>query len=294
MSTKIDFFRIPVFIISYNRLLYLTKIIEWLEKAGYTNLNIVDNNSTYPPLLEYLKKSPHHVYMLDKNFGHLVVWECGRFDLTLNNEFYVVSDCDIIPTEECPKNAVEYFFHVLEKYENFTKVGFALKIDDLPDCYIMKEKVIEWEKQFWQTKIEEDLYEAAIDTTFALYKPGVFPKEARWWRSIRTDYPFLARHLPWYQDSNNLSEEEHNYQRNLKEMSTHWSLTDPLALKEQNVKLQFEIHKLRSEIQVIKNDFWLIKKDVWSYFLKPYRDFIRVVMPYLSQIKRAIMPQNRK
>jgi hypothetical protein len=279
MSKKMDLYKTPVFIISYNRLSFLAQIVEWLEKAGFKNIYIADNNSTYPPLLDYLSKSPHNVHMLDKNYGHLVIWDCGEFDHILNNEFYIVSDCDILPIDECPKNAVEYFFSVLQKYENFTKVGFALKIDDLPDSYIMKEKVIEWEKQFWETEIEEGLYEAAIDTTFALYKPGIFPGDSRWWRSIRSDFPYLARHLPWYQDTGNLSDEEKYYQGNLKEMSTHWSITDPLALKEQNVKLQFEIHRLRKEIADLKKDFWLIRKDIRFYFPNPFNFFRKVLKP---------------
>ena len=62
----------------------------------------------------------------------------------------------------------------MEKYHfNICKVGFALRIDDLPQHYPLKEKVIKWEKQFWTKKVNktDNIYYAEIDTTFALYKP---------------------------------------------------------------------------------------------------------------------------
>jgi hypothetical protein len=275
MPEKIDFYNIPVFIISYNRLGYLSNLIEWLEKAGYKNIHIVDNNSTYPPLLDYLSRSRHQVHRLDKNYGHLVVWECGLFDPILKSVNYVVSDCDILPVEECPANAVEYFHGILSKYQNFTKAGFSIKIDDLPESYLLKEKVTDWEKQFWETRIEENLFEAAIDTTFALYRPGIYPTDDRWWRSIRAGFPYMSRHLPWYQDSSNLTDEEKFYQRNLKDLSTHWSITDPVALKEQNVKLQWEIYRLQDEIKWMKREFWFVKKDLKYYLKLPFSRILK-------------------
>lgn len=44
---------VPIFINSRDRLGVLKKLIDWLLDAGYRNLIILDNNSTYPPLLEY-------------------------------------------------------------------------------------------------------------------------------------------------------------------------------------------------------------------------------------------------
>lgn len=45
---------IPVFIISFNRLSYVKQIVEWLEKYNFRNINIIDNNSSFTPLLQYL------------------------------------------------------------------------------------------------------------------------------------------------------------------------------------------------------------------------------------------------
>ena len=47
---------VPIFINARDRLGVLKKLIDWLLDAGYRNLIILDNNSTYPPLLEYYNK----------------------------------------------------------------------------------------------------------------------------------------------------------------------------------------------------------------------------------------------
>ena len=45
---------VPFFIISFNNLTYLKNTIKSLEKYNITNICIIDNNSDYPPLIDYL------------------------------------------------------------------------------------------------------------------------------------------------------------------------------------------------------------------------------------------------
>ena len=71
---------IPIFIISYNRLSYVEQMICWLEKSGYTNIHVIDNASTYPPLLEYYKTLTYKVHFMKENYGHMVFWKCGEFE----------------------------------------------------------------------------------------------------------------------------------------------------------------------------------------------------------------------
>ena len=102
-------------------------------------------------------------------------------------------------------------------------------ISDLPDHYRWKQKVIAWESQFWQTRLTPTLlYDAPIDTTFALYRPG-----SRYDLSgIRSGFPYLARHHPWYEDSDNPSAEQSYYVRHAKPGTNNWSgqvLPDYLA-----------------------------------------------------------------
>ncbi|EKE22072.1 MAG: glycosyl transferase family 2 [uncultured bacterium] len=232
---------INVFIISFNRLKYLTQLIDWLERAGFEKIHIVDNNSTYPPLLDYLRNSQHTVHRLEKNFGHLVVWECGKFKDIIDSQYYIVTDFDILPVEACPLDVTEYFKSILDKYPKFTKVGFALKIDDIPNEYNYKENVIKWESQFWKNKLADGLFEASIDTTLALYRPGIYPTQKKWWRSIRTDFPYVTRHLPWYENSSAVDEEDIYYQKNIKNKSSFWGVTDIELLKKYNEEIWQEL-----------------------------------------------------
>ena len=66
--------QIPIIINSFNRLTTLKQLISSLEQRGLTNIYILDNNSTYPPLLEWLKKSPYEVIHLPGNLGFKALW----------------------------------------------------------------------------------------------------------------------------------------------------------------------------------------------------------------------------
>ncbi len=196
---------VPVIINNYNRLDYLKVQLEWLEKAGMKNIYIIDNASTYPPLLDFYKKIPYTIFRLTDNVGHKALW-ITHVQMWFTNQFYVLTDPDIIPVEECPNDVVKYFKYMMDKYPDIKKVGFGLKIDDLPDHYDRKNEVIEWESKFWENEVEKDIYKAKIDTTFALYRPNTFNQQ--WSKTFRTGGKYIARHLPWYEDSRKPSEEE--------------------------------------------------------------------------------------
>ena len=57
-----------------------------------------------------------------------------------------MTDCDILPDADGPDHFPEYFYETLAANADVTKVGFSLKIDDLPDHYALKSKVLKWEK----------------------------------------------------------------------------------------------------------------------------------------------------
>ena len=70
-----DYKSIPIIINNYNRLTSLKILISSLEKMGYKNLFIIDNASTYPPLLEYYNTCPYKVFRLNNNVGYLALWK---------------------------------------------------------------------------------------------------------------------------------------------------------------------------------------------------------------------------
>jgi hypothetical protein len=199
--------QVPVFINCRDRLTPLLELLDYLERAGCERVYLLDNASTYPPLLEYYEGTPHTVIRLGENRGHKAFWESGLLDELGVRGRYVFSDPDTIPIEECPLDAIEYFGEVLERYPGYKKVGFGLKIDDLPDHFRLKQDVIAWESRFWHRLIAPRLYEAPIDTTFALYRG---PEHAAL-DAIRTGYPYLVRHTTWYLDSDNLPAEHRYY-----------------------------------------------------------------------------------
>ncbi len=208
----------PIIINNFNRLSFLQKQISWLESAGYTNIYIIDNDSSYPPLLEYYSRTPYTVYRLDRNFGYRALFDTHLM-LNFINDYYVYTDADIVPVRDCPIDVISQMKKLLSKYPNIGKVGFGLVIDDLPDHYFLKEQVIQYESKYWLNKINDEVFDAPVDTTFALYRPGV---KGDWQlKAYRTCYPYLAHHLPWYENSGEPSDEE-LYYRNHSNNSSLW------------------------------------------------------------------------
>lgn len=223
---------IPIIINNFNRLTTLRLLTETLTACGYTNIYILDNASTYPPLLEYYKTCPFTVFHLNQNLGFKALWK-SPLKKRFCNDYYIYTDSDVIPSDYCPKDFIDYFFKELKKHPFARKIGFFLRIDNIPDSYIHKEEVINLEKQYYLKPAEGGLYRAPIDTTFALYRPRVGLSRSRSVEAYRTAYPYQAEHLPWYNDSSNLSEEEQYYISHCTHI-TEWSSKSKLDTKTQS------------------------------------------------------------
>ena len=217
---KPDYHSIPIIINNFNRLEYLTKLIHSLEERGYRNIYILDNDSSYQPLLDYYKKTPYEVIYLHQNVGFLALWKTPVYR-RFRKQFYVYTDSDVVLDEQCPDDFMKVFLSVLLEHPACMKVGFGIRIDDLPDHYSEKQSVINWESQYWANRVNNLLFKARIDTTFALYRPyckgGSSPHLV-----FRTDFPYVIRHLPWYQDTRHLSEEDQFYIAHSKK-ETFWT-----------------------------------------------------------------------
>ena len=202
---------IPVFIISFDRLSYLKTMIESLEKIGVKNIHIIDNNSTYPPLLEFYKETQYDVIYVGENLGARVFWKSPIFD-KYRNDFYVVTDSDLQLVEGCPKDLIPFLFRTLKKYPFVRKVGVSLKIDDIPDDGVLAKDVKQWESQFFKAPIRgANAFYASVDTTLAIYLPDNLAEGIPFLRAIRGAYPYQARHLPWYKREGDISEEDEYY-----------------------------------------------------------------------------------
>ncbi|WP_353121511.1 glycosyltransferase [Dysgonomonas capnocytophagoides] len=205
---------VPIIIINYNRLKDLKELVSFLLERKHENIIIVDNKSSYPPLLEYYEQIKDRVKIekMDQNYGHLVFWKNKELYNKYALGYYIITDSDILPNKNLPDNYVSYLIKTLDAHKDVTKVGFALKIDDIPDSYELKDKVIHWEQPHWQGKIGDDLYKNELDTTFAIYPPYFnYSTLKEFYPGIRIAGNFEAKHMGWYIDNNNLTEEDIYY-----------------------------------------------------------------------------------
>jgi hypothetical protein len=211
--------RIPAFIINYNRLTLPKNMAEFISKNENVDVYIIDNNSSYKPLLEWYETCPYNVIHMGGNYGHTVFWEHQLYDKYVKEGPYILTDSDL-DLSEIPDDWLEVLIEGLNKYE-YNKVGFSLKTEDLPES-TFRDEIVGWESQFCVPKARalDALYtEAHIDTTFALHRTD----EHAIYSSVRVNYPYTARHIPWYYtDFNVLPDDEKYYFNNLK-TSTLWS-----------------------------------------------------------------------
>jgi hypothetical protein len=204
------------YIISHNRLTCLLQLCFDLVDRGCTPV-IVDNSSTYPPLLEWLKVCPFEVHRLP-NTGSRSPWKHN----IVTGEYYIVSDHDL-GISNVPLDMVDKMMEVLEESPTSIKVGLSLRIDDLPDNDFANTAKAH-EERFWLTKAG-DHYSAPIDTTLALYsaKRLAKAKATQFYNAIRLAPPYTARHLPWYNTPENLTDEEKFYINSLVSNEGHWN-----------------------------------------------------------------------
>lgn len=218
----------PIFINTKDRVTYTRQLVDRLRSQGYVNLHLLDTGSTWPPMLEFLAGCGLTVWKLTpKGPPKLALWEGSVLTRSKNhNRYYVYTDCDVLP--DCPADWIDVLRRALDEHPRFLKAGLGLRIDDLPDCYDRKQAVIDWESQFSKKTVSPGLFDAPVDTTFALYRP----KTGFNMRAVRTGAPYQARHLPWYEDSDHPTPEFLHYQAHLHPRAmAYWTRgTHPLTL----------------------------------------------------------------
>ena len=212
---------IPIIINNRNRLTTLRRLIGFLENAGYRNIYILDNQSTWPPLLDYYKTLPYEVIYLDRNLGYNALEKIPLYK-TIRKSYFVYTDSDVVPADGCPTDFLARFLAILQQREDVQKVGFSLKIDDLPAHFANRDKIIALESVYFQRPAGEGLYEAPIDTTFALHRPYALISTVGDYKMILTAAPYEALHFSRYTNSAEPGEEEQYYIDHV-EIGTQWS-----------------------------------------------------------------------
>lgn len=208
------------FINCRDRVTCLRTLVTWFEQQPGVHVVLIDNASTYRPLLAFYRSTRHAVVRLRQNVGHTALWSAGVLGRFVKpGERFVYTDPDVVPDGGCPSDVLQHLGEILDRHPGLPKVGLGLRIDDLPDSYCFKPNVIRWEKRFWERAIEPGLYDAPVDTTFALYS-GRHNYDTD---GARTGPPYLARHLPWYLDTANLDAEERYYREHARHDVTSWN-----------------------------------------------------------------------
>lgn len=208
-------FDIPIILNNFNRLTTTKKLADSLYSLGYHNIHILDNLSTYPPLLDWYSSCTYTVKRLEANMEQLAIYNSGYINQFSKSPWIAYSDSDVELSAAIPENFIEILIEKAKKY-GYTKAGLALRTDDLPDNdYANHYKW--WEQRFWQHKLEENVYKADIDTTFCIIKPDL-PFD---YRAIRVAGDLTAKHIPWYVDFSDLDEEEKYYLQHSRDWSTY-------------------------------------------------------------------------
>ena len=222
----------PTFITTRDRLKNLDLLIGWLESIGQEEIYLVDNASTYPPLLEYFEGTPHTVLPVNGNLGNQSPWKCGFVERYAKDRYFVVTDPDVLPVEWCPDDAFDCFHHTLEskrqKYGAASrsvprKVGFSIYAEDIPDYYHRKEMVERVRVQGQRPgrlipSTGNAFYESGLDGFMAMYAPNQAHTQKAW-RSVRHQ----ARHISWYDDVANPDEDLAYYLANVNQDLVSWT-----------------------------------------------------------------------
>lgn len=213
------------FIMNWNWLQWTKDQAEYLSDCGHEVI-IVDNGSSYRPLLDWYRTCPYKVISTTGTTlttYNRFVWEMKLPDQFTDN-YYIVTDSDL-DLSQVPKDFAGVLIGDIERNDGIIKSGLSLKIDDLPDNEYAK-RYKEGEKNNFSIQDPYGFYSTPVDTTLAVYSkercnnldrlwrsqgdsvPDSFLDNRYFFRSHRSPSPYMARHLPWYLDINNLTFEQ--------------------------------------------------------------------------------------
>lgn len=289
---------IPIFIIVHNQYEILKKSVESYKKYINIPIEIVFHNvcSTYFETINYLKEQKnkgYKVYDSKINDHHTVIDSIK--DYIKNNpkcEYIVMTDPDI-ELFNVNFDILDFYIFILNKL-NVQSVGPMLKIDDIPDYYPNKElAIIGHTNQFWSKpkktikfkNTNYDYIECSTDTTFQLFSVKNIPKSFPHNNSIRTLVPYIAKHLDWYINPNDLYPCELFYLNNTTKLS-HWNN------KKWNAKYY------NNDVKIINNFFTNDNKYIYYYNkckCKNNYNFGDFITPYIYKnlfLKDAILDIN--
>jgi len=199
---------IPCIIVNRDRLTSTQKLCYDLIALGYTNIHILDMESTYQPLIDWYKciGTAIKVHYLS-NVGQQALWKGTIMKQFSDYPFVVYSDSDVELNPNTPKGFIEQMILIAQDFR-INKVGLGIEINDLPDnelCNFIKGI----ESNYWNPNRrlqygDLELYDSPIDTTFCVVRTNLpFSYQA-----VRIGGAYTCRHVPWYEQWDNLTEEQ--------------------------------------------------------------------------------------
>lgn len=164
-----------------------------LKYEGLHEVIILDNASTYPPLLEWYEENPCRIIRLNENVGHTAPFQQEIVD-QISTELFVVTDPDL-GLQEVPSDVLLKMMSYIEMYP-VNKIGLSLNYKVVPKESVYYQHVNSHEKNCWgNPRTYPGLIDAAVDTTFAIYSKS--RSTGYTINGCRMDHPYMARHYPW-------------------------------------------------------------------------------------------------
>ncbi len=219
---------IPVLVPVFETVTYARDMVRQLQERGVRRIVLIDNASIYPPMRAWLAAPGEGVSVIrcGRNLGprHVLV---DPACLAALPELFCLTDPDLWLGADLPDDFLAQLAEVTERLR-VGKVGFALDISKPAELrqepFVINgapRRIWEWEAQFWTERAGETMggdpvYQAAVDTTFALYNKRHFAS-SRPLEGVRVAGRFTCRHRPWYPDTGLPPEEAAHYARHTRD-----------------------------------------------------------------------------
>jgi hypothetical protein len=185
--------KIPIIINNRNLLTWPKAMLEEIQRFDHVgDIWIVDNASTYEPLLEWMETKPCEILRLDQNIGHVAPWSSGLVN-RIGIGYYVVTDGDL-GLEGVKSDVLQMMYDKLEFNPPLEKVGLGLEWRTVKNTSPYFKHMLNYEHPRWRNShVIDDVYiDVPVDTTFAMYNRNQY-----FIGGGSLSYPYVARHYPW-------------------------------------------------------------------------------------------------
>ena len=257
---------IPIVVPCYENAPYVQHTIDQLLNINENFKIIILDNSPVVHVFDRVQ-----VVHSPQNEGPWVIKSRNKILYDSLSNYYIITDPDLQFHNNLPVNFVDQLLSLSKIYTNYHKIGMALDISEKNLMYdyrgYMKNEhvsIVSHESQFWSRKIQNDsyeLYDALIDTTFALYNKSAREEDEK---HMRVAGNFTARHLPWYIDNPVVTK----YQQLQQYKSSKYSNIGGFFHKMLAAKNIMAIKKRNVEFLVEKNE----NQHFWSYYYPTWEE----------------------